>query len=160
MGETQMEQEKHPPFHKQKTRHTARGEAQCAALVQAAYDLIAKNGFDGLRTRDVADKANVNIATLHYYFKSKEDLIRAVAGLLRDKLMHTNHPFFRHASRGPLEELRLELANVEYQLEAIPEAFIVLLELYLRSLRDPAIRAILQEMDAGWLGHMASYLAD
>jgi AcrR family transcriptional regulator len=148
------------PPHEQKPRHTARGEAQCAALVQAAYDLIAEKGFEGLRTRDVAERAGVNIATLHYYFKSKEDLIRGVVSLLRDKLMHTNHPFFQSIPRAPLEELRLELANVEYQLETIPEAFTVLLELHLRSLRDPAIKTILQEMDAGWLGHMSSYLAD
>ena len=50
------------------------------ALVQAAYDLLAERGFEGLRTRDIAAKVGVNIATLHYYFPTKEKLIRGVVG--------------------------------------------------------------------------------
>ena len=49
-----------------------------AELVQAAYSLIAKRGFEGLRTRDIAAQVGVNIATLHYYFPTKEALVRAV----------------------------------------------------------------------------------
>ena len=50
------------------------------ALVAAAYQRIASDGFEGLRTRDVAADAGVNIATLHYYFPTKEALIRGVIG--------------------------------------------------------------------------------
>src|SRR5260370_42642291 len=45
------------------------------ALVRAAYNQIAERGFEGLRTREVAGEAGVNIATLHYYFPTKENLI-------------------------------------------------------------------------------------
>src|SRR5262249_61472644 len=51
-----------------------------SALVQAAYARIARQGFEGLRTRDVAADVGVNIATLHYYFPTKEALIRGVVG--------------------------------------------------------------------------------
>ena len=47
-------------------------------LVLAAYREIAERGFEGLRTREVANEVGVNIATLHYYFPTKESLIRAV----------------------------------------------------------------------------------
>ena len=50
------------------------------ALVAAAYTRIANEGFEGLRTRDVAADVGVNIATLHYYFPTKEALIRGVIG--------------------------------------------------------------------------------
>ena len=76
------------------TPHTAHGEAQRRALVRAAYDLIAEDGLEGLRTRKVADRAKVNVATLHYYFKSKEDLIRGVVGLLREQLIFLFSLFF------------------------------------------------------------------
>jgi len=33
------------------------------ALVQAAYELLAERGFEGLRTRDVAAKVGVNVCT-------------------------------------------------------------------------------------------------
>ena len=47
-------------------------------LVLAAFELLAEKGFEGLRTRDVAARAGVNIATLHYYFPTKEALIGGV----------------------------------------------------------------------------------
>src|SRR5262245_22947736 len=50
------------------------------ALVAAAYRRIASGGFEGLRTRDVAADVGVNVATLHYYFPTKEALIRGVIG--------------------------------------------------------------------------------
>src|SRR5438105_15545698 len=50
------------------------------ALVAAAFRRIAEEGFEGLRTRDVAADVGVNIATLHYYFPTKEALIRGVIG--------------------------------------------------------------------------------
>src|SRR5258708_8338517 len=49
-----------------------------SALVLAAYRQIAEHGFEGLRTREVAAEVGVNIATLHYYFPTKESLIQAV----------------------------------------------------------------------------------
>ena len=52
-------------------------------LVQAAFRGIAERGFEGLRTRDVAADAGVNIATLHYYFPTKEALIRGEPSLRR-----------------------------------------------------------------------------
>src|SRR5437773_6954831 len=60
------------------TTRTAEGLDRKTALVQAAYRAIAAEGFEGLRTRDVADEAGVNVATLHYYFPTKEQLIRGV----------------------------------------------------------------------------------
>src|SRR3979409_62859 len=54
------------------------GPDRRGALVSAAYNQLAQRGFEGLRTREVAAEAGVNIATLHYYFPSKEILIGAV----------------------------------------------------------------------------------
>ena len=57
-----------------------RAEPRKDALVAAAYKILATRGFEGLRTREVAAAVGVNIATLHYYFPHKEDLIRGVVG--------------------------------------------------------------------------------
>jgi len=39
------------------------------ALVKAAFQVLAQQGFEGLRTRAVAAAVGVNVATLHYHFK-------------------------------------------------------------------------------------------
>jgi AcrR family transcriptional regulator len=138
--------------------HTRRGETQCAALVRAAFDLIAERGFEGLRTRDVAARAGVNIATLHYYFATKELLIRAVVEALVQQFQIRRAPDLAAQPRRPLVELRQELRDVQYQVRESPEIFAVLFELTTRSLRDPAIRAIIRDSDAHFQEHIASYL--
>src|SRR6266568_257435 len=60
------------------TAPKTQGDQRRRSLVLAAYHLIAEGGFERLRTRDIAARAGVNIATLHYYFARKEDLIRGV----------------------------------------------------------------------------------
>jgi AcrR family transcriptional regulator len=139
--------------------HTAHGEAQRQALVRAAYQIIAESGFEGLRTRDVAERVGVNIATLHYYFATKEDLIRGVVELLTQEFVT-----FRAPDQPPLEELspreglRTELEDVRYQVKARPDTYIVLLELYMRSFRDPQIKQMLGELDTHWREHLESLL--
>jgi len=139
--------------------HTAHGEAQRQALVRAAYQIIAESGFEGLRTRDVAERVGVNIATLHYYFATKEDLIRGVVELLTQEFAT-----FRAPDQPPLEELspreglRTELEDVRYQVKARPDTYIVLLELYMRSFRDPQIKQMLGELDTHWREHLESLL--
>ncbi|HEX2646820.1 MAG TPA: TetR family transcriptional regulator, partial [Candidatus Dormibacteraeota bacterium] len=59
-------------------RATATSEQRKQQLVKAAFTQIAERGFEGLRTREVAAEVGVNIATLHYYFPTKEALIRGV----------------------------------------------------------------------------------
>jgi len=139
--------------------HTAHGEAQREALARAAYQIIAESGFEGLRTRDVAERVGVNIATLHYYFATKEDLVRGVMQLLMREFETFHAP-----DQPPLEEmsprdaLRSELEDVRYQIKARPDTYIVLFELYLRSLRDPRIRQMLRDLDARWREHLESFL--
>src|SRR5579864_1001054 len=76
-------------------------------LVLAAYRLIAEHGFEGLRTRDVADAVRVNIATLHYYFPTKEALIRGVVDYTMQRFRSTLEP---HGS--PADQLRNHLRAV------------------------------------------------
>ena len=58
------------------------GDERRRSLVQAAFQLIAQGGFEQLRTRDIAARAGVNIATLHDYFARKEDIIQSVVEYL------------------------------------------------------------------------------
>src|SRR4051812_24927505 len=44
----------------------------------AARIIFHKKGFTGTRTRDIAKQANINLALLNYYFKSKEKLFELI----------------------------------------------------------------------------------
>jgi AcrR family transcriptional regulator len=142
----------------EKPAHTPRGESQQQALVRAAYELIAEKGFEGLRTRDVAERAGVNIATLHYYFHSKEDLIRSVGDYLTREFRTVHAPGMETETLNPLELLQREFADARYQVHEAPQMYIVLFELLMRSLRDPAIKSVF-ELGAHWEEHIESYIA-
>ncbi len=48
------------------------------AILDAAEQVFAENGFHGATTRAIADQAGANAALIHYYFGSKEALFETV----------------------------------------------------------------------------------
>ncbi len=134
------------------------GEQRRQSLVEVAYHLIAEGGFEQLRTRDVAKRAGVNIATLHYYFARKEDLIQGVVEYLLKQFMMAYLPDSAFAMKTPMEQIRGELAEMRYLLQEKPELFIVMNELVLRSLHNPAIHASIQWLDTGWHAYLEQVL--
>jgi AcrR family transcriptional regulator len=123
-------------------------------LVAAAYQEIARLGFEGLRTRDVAAAAGVNVATLHYYFPTKEALIGGV-------LKYSMERFRSSMPTGgsPAQQLRNHFAGIRRLVNEEPELFAVMGELALRSARDPAIRELYQQTTDVWQATVRGLLA-
>jgi AcrR family transcriptional regulator len=55
-------------------------------LIQAGLDLFGKHSFDGTSTRMLAERAQVNLAAIKYYFGGKEGLYLAVAGHIVEQI--------------------------------------------------------------------------
>jgi TetR/AcrR family transcriptional regulator len=47
-------------------------------ILEAAKKVFHQKGFEGTRMQEIADKAGINKALLHYYFRTKENLFDAV----------------------------------------------------------------------------------
>lgn len=135
-----------------------RGKQRRQELVEAAYLVLAEKGFEGLRTREVAKRVGINIATLHYYFPSKETLISGVVEHLLQILRQPEVSI--PASATALERLRAEFADISVRVTKSPEQLKVLTELAVRAWRDPSIARILSYLDAAWQGHLESILQD
>jgi len=114
-------------------------------LVEAAFHQIAERGFEGLRTRDIAARAGVNIATVHYYFPTKESLIGGVLDHAMARFRTTLAP-----QGSPADQLRNHLRAVRHLLVDDQEVGIVMGELALRSARDESIGAIMRAGNDGW----------
>tara|TARA_R110000868_G_scaffold16435_1_gene73755 strand:- start:258 stop:866 length:609 start_codon:yes stop_codon:yes gene_type:complete len=48
------------------------------AILSAAIEIFQSKGFAGARMQEIADKAGINKALLHYYFRNKQLLFEAV----------------------------------------------------------------------------------
>jgi TetR/AcrR family transcriptional repressor of nem operon len=134
-------------------RSTTVTEKRREELIRAAFKQIAEHGFEGLRTRDVANEVGVNIATLHYYFPTKESLIRGVLDHAMGRFRSTLIP---HGS--PSDQLRNHLRAVRKLMTDEPELADVMGELALRSTRDRSIAAMMDNMLEYWQTTMRGLL--
>lgn len=53
-------------------------------IKRAAMEIFSKKGFAATKTRDIASAADVNISTLHYYYRNKDTIYKVVA----DEVFH------------------------------------------------------------------------
>ncbi len=121
-------------------------------IVEAAFKAVAQQGFEGLRTRDIAAAVGINSATLHHYFETKQDLIEGIAGHLEGRLQRERAPpADLDPFGGQFEDL------IFYQREA-PELLAVYREFVARAPRDAVIRKLVARLHAGWKAGIATAL--
>ena len=136
-----------------KRQATTAAEPRKDALVAAAYQILATRGFEGLRTREVAAAVGVNIATLHYYFPHKEDLIRGVVAYAMGRFRGTL------GGAGPAEDqLRAHFRGLRRLSRDEPELFAVMAELAIRGARDASLRKIVGGTDDAWRAMLRALL--
>lgn len=126
-------------------------------LVLAAYRLIAARGLEELRTRDIAAEVGINIATLHYYFHTKEELIAAVVEHMTVLFRTIRPPLAEDASA--LEELRHLFETQLYRRRVEPALEVVVQEMLLRSRRDEKVRAQVERLLLGWNQYVEAIIA-
>jgi AcrR family transcriptional regulator len=81
-------------------------------ILEAVIICIEKYGVEKITTRKIAEEAGTNIASINYYFRSKDDLIAQALGLTLNHMT---------------EDLIVILQNDEQPFEAVLRAWIVYL---------------------------------
>lgn len=71
-------------------------------IFDAAHEIFTQKGMDGAKMQEIADKAGINKALLHYYYRSKEKLYEAVVKAVMAKAIPTVRQVIE--SELPLEE--------------------------------------------------------
>lgn len=126
-----------------------------AAIATAARALIVEKGLEGLRTRDIAARVGINIATLHYHVPTKEALVALVAESLRDDFRNQALSRPRTGKTG-LEQLRMEFDDFRETVEDMPDLIIVLTDLVERGRRDPVVGEIVGPLYGYWRGQLSA----
>ena len=130
-----------------------------AAIAKAARELIVEKGVEGLRTRDIADRVGINVATLHSHVPSKEGLIELVAESLQAQFrdQHITRPR-RHLSVA--ERMALEFVDFREVALDRPEAMLVFSELMERARRDERIAAAILPLKRKWRQTLVDLLTE
>ncbi len=84
------------------------------ALILAAGELFGEFGFDAVSTRDVSEKAQVNLGLIHYHFGSKENLYR-------EALRLAVHKDCQQSPQGATLEPAADLSDPQEIAQAIRE---------------------------------------
>ncbi len=132
-------------------------EDRRAAIAGAARQLIAEKGFEGLRTRDIAERVGINIATLHYHVPSKEALIGLVVQSVEAEFAEQTRAHPRDRMTPP-KELEQEIDDFVDMVENRPQLLTVLSELNERGRRDAFIADRVRDMHADWIEQVAGIM--
>lgn len=82
-------------------------------IIDTALGLFAEKGFEGTSIRDIAEKGQVNVAMVNYYFGSKEKLFEAIV------------EFKASYMKGLLEDLENDHTKTEIEkIDAIIEGYV------------------------------------
>ncbi|MBC8143062.1 MAG: TetR/AcrR family transcriptional regulator [Armatimonadetes bacterium] len=77
-------------------------------ILVTSWEVLSQVGFEKITTRRIAEAAGINIATLHYYFGSKEAVLTET---------------LRHAQNWADERMREAVAGSQTAEEALTKAF-------------------------------------
>lgn len=97
-----------------------RGEDTRRRILDAAIEAFARDGYEGVSTRRLAECAGVNLPAIQYYFGSKEGLYRAVIGHISRQIEERMAPVAErvtaalvnaHPSRPALLALLIEMLD-------------------------------------------------
>ncbi|WP_433524164.1 TetR/AcrR family transcriptional regulator [Nocardia pseudovaccinii] len=116
------------------------------ALLDAAIEVLAKEGARGLTFRAVDKEAGVPAGTASNYFANRDDLLTQVGGRFYERLTPSAATMADLATgpktRAHITELMRETVS---RIEAFRTGYLAMLELRLEATRRPELRAVMTE---------------
>lgn len=117
-----------------------------AALVDAAIEVLAKEGARGLTFRAVDTEAAVPPGTASNYFANRDDLLTQAGARVYERLQPDEVTVARQRAATPdRETYALLMRETVGRISAFRAGYLALLELRLEATRRPELRAVLTE---------------
>ncbi|MFH8747892.1 TetR/AcrR family transcriptional regulator [Streptomyces rimosus] len=123
-----------------------RNDERRAALVDAAIEVLAREGARGLTFRAVDTEAAVPAGTASNYFANRDDLLTQAGARVYERLQPDEATIARQRASAPDRETYAQLMReLIGRISAFRTGYLALLELRLEATRRPALRALLTE---------------
>lgn len=126
-------------------------------ILDCACVVIARDGAEGLRMAAVAREANVSNALLHYYFATREELIRqAFEYHDRRETRKGNERVEQIAD--PIERIHDVLSHELAEDAAVREGWILWSEMQRLAMFNEALRSSVADRSTRWVGGVATMI--
>ncbi|MCX3291209.1 TetR family transcriptional regulator [Streptomyces sp. NEAU-H22] len=141
-----------------------RNEQRRAALVDAAIEVLAREGARGLTFRAVDAEAAVPTGTASNYFASRDDVLTQAGARVYERLQPDDAMIARRQAVGhDREAYAVLMRELVGRVAGFRTGYLALLELRLEATRRPELRKVLTErvradVDANVAHHEASGL--
>lgn len=90
-------------------------------IKEVATSLFMKNGFAATKTRDIAEKAGINLALLNYYYRSKEKLFNKIMMEVISVFMKSIFKIFENEETTLEEKFELIAAKYIDRIKSNPD---------------------------------------
>lgn len=110
-------------------------------ILEATCAVVADRGFRALRIADVARRAGYSTGTVHYYFDSKDALLREAFRFQYEQSVGRRETYFAEDD-GPITRLRKLADGYLPTSQSTIESWRVWIELWVSALGDTAMRRI------------------
>jgi len=87
------------------------------AVIQAAGELLAERGVGRVSTRAIAERAGVNLGTIHYHFGSKDGLLKEVLRYACNIQGGPTLPELLRAYEDHLDDIRVQVEAVRTMVQ-------------------------------------------
>ncbi|MFH9863892.1 TetR/AcrR family transcriptional regulator [Streptomyces sp. NPDC017202] len=123
-----------------------RNDERRAALVDAAIEVLAREGARGLTFRAVDAEAAVPVGTASNYFANRDDLLTQAGARVYERLQPDEATLVRQRTAGRDRETYAELMReLVGRVASFRTGYLALLELRLEATRRPELRKVLTE---------------
>jgi AcrR family transcriptional regulator len=128
-------------------------------ILEATWHVIAVSGFRGLRLSDVAKRAGVSSGMIHYYFDTKDDLVKAAFERYYEHSTQRRQ-WLMKTDRGPLELLKAIVESYLPIEDETLEGWHVWSELWVEGLQEPDLRELNEDFYGQWRRLVAGIIRD
>jgi AcrR family transcriptional regulator len=111
-------------------------------LLAAAVDLFAERGYDGVRVRDIAERAGVTTGAIYSHYPDMAALLADAAGRAVDHAVSA----VAHVARGEVGKTLLATATSTASGRRLSREQALLLEAFVAARREPTLQRALGEV--------------
>ncbi|WP_327091339.1 TetR family transcriptional regulator [Nonomuraea sp. NBC_01738] len=129
-----------------------------AELLEATRRIVLEKGLAHTRVADIAKAVNVSGGLIHYHFATKDELITAMLRATLD----VESTRLDELVKGPGTAVERFDRVLRYYIPESPEdqSWLLWLDAWNTALREPAVNAIVLELESTWLSAIERVIAD